>query len=318
MTAEPVKSDEADCELCGPPIELARGGCLSLRHTSAEDVAGLQDLYEQLEIGDLRRRFFTAGPPSTKFLEHWASLQQEGGFGLVVEVAENGATHLVGEAGYGRYESNGQGCELGITIAPRSRGWIGPWLLDRLLAHADQRDVANLQAVVMIDNRAMMRLAAKRGYAILGHPDRGLIRIAISTSGSVPSWTGSHDRPRVLVESDRTRWFGEEALLAAEFDIAICAETCRGGKPCPVMEGESCPLIEGADAVIVDLQNDRHASQLLAQEHIVHPGVRQIVVDHSERPTSDSRSRLDNLVELIRAQLSETSTDGDLKFPEID
>lgn len=276
------RSQDEPCELCGPAIKLTRGGSLQLRHMTEDDVAGLLSLYRRLQPNDLRRRFFTAGPPSTMFLERWTSLHGEDGFGLVVELSDGQDMQLVGEAGYAQCGTDGVDHELGITVAPGSRGWLGPWLLDRLLAHAAKQGLANLQAVVLTDNRAMLALAAKRGFAILGHPDRGLIRLTMATSGSVPSWPGKGAKPRVLIETDRTRWVGEEALIAAGFDIAICAESCRGGHSCPVAEGDPCPLITDADAVIVDLRDDRAAEELLNHERIVHPGVKQIVANHSE------------------------------------
>lgn len=292
------------CAQCGPPIELNRGGTLSLRHAGGGDVEGLLELYRQLPPSDLRRRFFTAGPPSPKFLEYWASLESHGGFGLVAELAEDGGTHVVGEAGYGCWEDHSKDGELGITVAPRSRGWLGPWLLDRLLAHAAERGVPNIQAVIMTDNRPMLAMAAKRGYAILGHPEGGLIRITMATTGSVPSWPGDHDRPRILVEADRTRWIGEAALAEAGFDVALCATSCRGDRSCPVQSGHPCPLIDGADVVIVDLRDGVEAEQLVGQERVVHPGIRQIVVDHPDQGAEGRRMTNDELLASIRRLLA--------------
>jgi len=306
--SESTEPGSSDCDLCGPAIELTNGGRLTLRHSSRADLGKLRELYRRLEPNDLRRRFFTAGPPTSKFLEGWASLSDGGGFGLVAEVDEDGKTGLVGEAGYATVRDGGTDGELGITVIPGSRGWIGPWLLDRLLAHAHQRGVANLQAAVLVDNRNMMTLAAKRGYAILGHPDWGTVRITMSTSGSIPSWPGDHDRPRVLVETDHSRWVGEEALADAGFDIAICADGCRGAKPCPVDQGEPCPLIDGADAIVVDLRNARRVRELLHHEQVVHPGIRQITMietDETEDGAAPHRLSPDEVIDHLSDLLAD-------------
>lgn len=284
-TDETTEAVEEACSLCGPAIELTRGGLLRLRHTRPDDVAGLRALYGRLTLRDLRRRFFTAGRPSEEFLEYWTSLEDDGGCGLIAEIAEGernprvtegGQSEVVAEAGYARLADQGSAGELGITVAPNSRGWLGPWLLDRLLAHAHKRGIENLQAHVLVDNQTMMGLAAKRGYAVLGHLDWGTVRITMATDGSVPSWPGSHERPRVLIETNHSRWPGEDALTEAGFDIALCGEWCRAGRACPIFDSEPCPLLAGADAVVIDLPDVERIHDLLQREEVIHPGLRHV------------------------------------------
>ncbi len=302
----PVVDDDEEsgpgpaCELCGPPIDVVGRGRITLRHSGAADAEGLRDLYRRLRPQDLRRRFFTGGLPPLGFFEHWAAIEDDGGFGLVAAASDHddeagdddhdetgGAGQrdeiLVAEAGYGMVPGGGGDGELGIAIDPDHRGWLGPWLLDRLLAHAHERGVANLQAVILVENRTMLALAARRGYAILGHPDWSTIRITMATSGHVPSWSGDHERPRVLVETDRSRWIGEEALTQAGFDVALCNGPCRSGGYCPILRGEPCPLVAGADAVIVDLADTELAAELLGREQVIHPGVRHVAATDPER-----------------------------------
>lgn len=289
------------CELCGPPIDLARGERLTIRHSHEGDADGLRRLYERLSPTDTRRRFFTGGRPPPHFYEHWAAIESEGGFGLVVEITGDEPGRLVAEAGYGLVAHGGGDGEVGIAIDPDYRGWLGPWLFDRLLAHAHQRGVANMQALVMVENRVMLALAAKRGYAILGHPDWDTIRITMATAGSVPGWSGEHERPRVLIETDRTRWMGEDALDRAGFDIAICAGACRSGTVCPIFRGEPCPLLEGADAVIIDLPDADMVRDLLHREQLIHPAVRKIAatdpdqIDHRRLDVKQILEELDDL-----------------------
>lgn len=293
---------QPDCELCGPPIDLVRGGRLSIRHSRKPDAVGFHDLYRRLNPKDLRRRFFTGGPPSERFLEQWATLEDRGGFGLVAELAEGGVTRLVGEAGYGLIEQGSGDGELGITVDPDSRGWLGPWLLDRLLAHAAVRGVPNIQAMILADNSTMLALAAKRGYAILSQPDWGIIRLTIGTAGNVPSWPAAHERPRVLVETDHGRWAGEQAMSDAGFDVAMCGAMCRTGHACPIESGEPCPLVEGADAVIIDFPDSERARDLLQREKLLHPGVRPIA-GRDPDVVGGHRRDADDLVSEVRRRL---------------
>lgn len=265
------------CELCGPPITLRSGDVLTLRHTTAADAPALRELYQHLGPRDLTRRFFTAGPPSRRFVEHWADLEADGGLGLIAVTDDGTQRRVVGEAGYALIaEQPGEG-ELGITVRPKSRGWLGPWLLDRLLAHARERQIHNLQAVVLVENRTMIRLAAKRGFAVMGHPDWGTVRLTMSTGGSVPSWPGNADQPRVLIETNLGRWAGEEQLRDAGYQIMVCGAHCRGADGCPIPRGEACPLVDEADVVVVDLPDRREAEELVEQEQILHPGVQQVL-----------------------------------------
>lgn len=263
------------CPICEPVQELADGRTFVMRHLVPDDVDGLHALYQRLGTEDLQRRFFTGGPPPPGFVEAWTSLAERDGLGLAVDLIDGDGTRLAAEAGYSLLAS-GDG-ELGIAVEPASRGWLGPWLLNALLNHANDRGVANLQAVMLCDNRAMMALATKRGFAVRDHPDWGVIRVTMATQGHVPSWGPNRDRPRVVVEANRSRWRAEEAFLDAGFEIALCLGPCGSLDDCPVLAGESCPLIGGADAVVVDLDpGDPSTEALLRAEADVHPGVRLV------------------------------------------
>ena len=145
-----------------------------------------------------------------------------------------------------------------------------------------------LQAMVLIENKAMMALLAKRGLAIVGHPDWSTVQIVFATDGSVPTWGPDRARPRVLVETDRSRWRGEDALTRAGFDLLVCDGLYREGQRCPVLHGETCPLVGEADAVIVDLPDDDAAAELVHSEQLVHPGARFIA---ARRPHADAAER---------------------------
>lgn len=263
------------CPVCEPPVTLGDGRTLVVRHLVPADVDGLRALYGRLGSPDLHRRFFTGGPPPDSFIESWTTLDDAGGVGLAVDQVDGDGVRLVAEAGYA-LQDDGDG-ELGITVDPANRGWLGPWLLNSLFNHANDRGVENLQAVLLCDNQAMMALAAKRGFVVRDHPDWGKIRVSMATRGHLPSWGPEGHRPRVVVETTRSRWRAEEDFRQAGFELALCLGPCGSMEGCPVLVGEPCPLLAGADAVVVDLEPDDPTTRALtAAETEIHPGVRLV------------------------------------------
>ncbi len=177
---------------------------------------------------------------------------------LVAEVVErDGDCSIVAEAGYSPLP-NGNG-ELALTVDAAYRGWLSLWLLDALVAEAAERDVPNLEALMLADNREMQAMMHHRGDAAMHQNEWETLRLVIGTTGSTPSWPEGHDRARLLVEAPRTRWSAADHAEGAGFDVMVC----RGPdahRSCPLTRGERCRLVEGADVVIFDLP---HQSELL-------------------------------------------------------
>jgi len=305
MTSEPEGAEDPErCSICGPPIPLDNGVILRAEHITPEHRAALEALYASLSSADLHWRFFAGSRPPPHFFETWSSIEAEGGFDVGAFVDDGDETILVGEAGYALLAS-GDG-ELGMAVGPAYRGWLGPWLLDVLMRHAADRGVPNMQALVLIENSAMLSLAERRGYAVLDHPEWGTVRLTMSTAGSVPSWPALHARPRVLVEADLSRRSTEEALRGAGFDVAICGGPCRQAGRCPVLAGEPCPLVEGADAILVDLPpDDPRTAALISAERLIHPGVRLIA---GYARTDDGGWRYRTATEILE-DLNDATTD---------
>lgn len=311
-----TETGDGPCPVCGPPLDLGHGAILTMRHTTPDDAGPLRDLYGHLSRADVHRRFFTGAPPPAAFFEHWAGLSDDEGFGLVAELSDEQGTLLVGEAGYallgdGETDVYGDG-ELGIAVDPRHRGWLGPWLFGALFDHAAARGVANLQAVVLTSNRSMLALARRKGFAVLGHPDRGVLRLTMSTRGRIPSWPQHHRRARVLVESPRTTWRGEEELREGGYELALCTGGCGSIEACPVLQGRPCPLVDGADVVIVDLApDDARTLELIEAERLIHPGVRLIEAAQVEPDGSVRHRTPEELLEQLDEILPERPVDED-------
>ena len=259
-------------------MALPDGRTLDLRPVTPADVDGLAALYADLTIDDLYRRFFSVYHPDRRFFERVASAAERGGFGLVAIASGPGhggdapAERIVAEAGY-ELLPDGDG-ELAIAVADGWRGWLGPYLLDALIEAAGARGVPNLEADVLVTNAAMLSLVRGRGYATMANDDWATVRVVIGTAGRVPSWPGSHERPRILVEVPGARWHAGVAGDAAGLQVLACPGPLGSRTRCPALAGEPCPLAAGADAIVVShATDDERWDALVAAHRRVHPGV---------------------------------------------
>jgi len=167
-------------------VDLGVSGSLVVRPVSRDDVEGLVALYDSLDDGDRYLRFFSLYRPPRSFFERMANAADRGGCQLVAVVGDDGVARIVGEAGYSPLP-NGNG-EFAITVHKEWRGWLGPFLLDALLAEASSRGIRYLEAEILRSNRSMLAVAKARGCV---------------TVASVPKdWLSTHvmiaTKPRVL------------------------------------------------------------------------------------------------------------------------
>lgn len=281
-------------------VELPDGRWLRVRHACSADRDLLVALYRRLPPHDLWLRFFTAAAPSPSFLERWVNIADHGGLLLLAFVEErSGRTSLVGEAGYSLL-ADGDG-ELGITIDPAWRGWLGPWLLAVLLREAASHAIPNLQAVVSLENRPMLSTLRRRHPAVVEQDAFDEIRLVLSTSDTTPTWPVDGARPRILVEAMSGRWPGEDVAREAGFDV----RTCRGpseSQSCPMLEGEACPLAEGADMIVVQLPPAAAVTRELIDAHRAHPG-REVLVPAFGSPGPHGSATAEEVVAGIRRKL---------------
>ncbi len=281
--------------------DLPDGRRLVVRRSTIDDREALTDLYRRLSPEDLFLRFFTAAAPSPTFIERWATIADQGGLLLVAFVVDpSGCTTLVAEAGYSSLP-DGDG-ELGITVDPLWRGWVGPWLLAVLLREASRRGVPNLQAAVQISNRPMLSALRHHGSAVMEQDAFDEIRLVIGTSGATPTWPARAERrPRILVEAAAGRWPGEDAARAAGFEI----RTCRGPsehRACPMLSGGTCALVDDADVVIVQMPPAAAVARELIAAHGRHPE-RELIVPAFGSPGPDGCETGEEVVDRIRRTL---------------
>lgn len=255
-------------------VPLPHDRVLVVRDSTPDDVDGVYALYEGLSTDDLHRRFFSAFHPSREFLADWIGVGERGGRSLVAEVRhrDEATGRIVGEAGYA--DIGDQIGEFALAVDPEWRGWLGPYLLDALVAAAAERGVRRLEADILVENRRMLALVRARGYVTVSHPDWTVRRVAIGTAGRVPDWRPRRDRPRVLVEIPGGRWYAEEALHGAGIDLLTCPGPTSGPNGfCPELRGERCPLTTGADAIVVALPDAEERDALVAAHRELRPEV---------------------------------------------
>jgi ribosomal protein S18 acetylase RimI-like enzyme len=173
--AEP--GDDADGVL--DIVSLPDGRTLTIRTVTGADVEGLDALFEGLSDEDRYYRFFNLSHPGRKFLEKLARAEDDGGYRLVA-IVSGPEESLVAEAGYAILP-DGDG-EFALTVAPAWRGWLGPYLLDALVAEAAARGVPNLQAEVLLANVRMLALLSRRGYVTLDQDEFSERRVAIDAA----------------------------------------------------------------------------------------------------------------------------------------
>jgi hypothetical protein len=159
-------------------VRLSDGRTLTVRMVTRADVDGLNALFEGLSDEDRYRRFFGYSHPGRRFLEQMTRTEEEGGHRLVA-VVSGPVDRLIAEAGY-YILPDGNG-EFALTIAAGWRGWLGPYLLDALVAAAAARGVPTLQADILFENAQMLALVSHRGYVSLSR-DQGQVRVAIAAA----------------------------------------------------------------------------------------------------------------------------------------
>jgi len=278
-------------EVSGPirTIELGAHGHLVVRPARPDDLDALMALYDGLSPEDRHRRFFCAYRPPASWFRSQLEAGAAKGRRLVVEHVTDRGRRLVAEAGYVRLD-NGNG-DLAMVVDESWRGWLGPYLLDELVAVAAEEGVPNLEADVLTTNGPMLTMLRRRGAVVVEHDGWETVRLRIGTGGPAPTWDGSGPGRRVLVETPGGRWPAAEA--AREAGLAVL--TCPGPGPhrrCPVLEGGSCPLVDAADVVVVrSPPGDERWEALLAAHRQRHPDL-AVLLEELGRTTSEDDTAL--------------------------
>ncbi len=279
MATVPIPGDEE------VTVPLGRDRRLAVRPVTPNDVGGLVALYDEMDGDDRQRRFFCAYRPQPSWFVELARPDEHGGARIVAELTTPEGTSLVGEAGYvGLPDGNG---ELALLVARRWRGWLGPYLLDRLVRTAAERGIPDLEADVLTTNGPMLALFRRRGAVVMNHDGWSTVRLRIGTSEDVPTWDGvGGAAPRLLIEAPGGRWAGEDDARAAGLSVLACFGPSSHGR-CPALDGRPCPLATEADAVVLRYPPGDEAWEALIDAHRrVHPDTVVLLEAIDARPSA--------------------------------
>ena len=187
------------------------------------DAADLYALYRRLSDDDRWLRFFTVRStrPVVPRAPGWRSRTTEG---LVVV-----GSSRTGRSAHPRRRSrvlaarDGDG-ELGITVDPQWRGWIGPGCsgaAPRGRRAGCAQPAGRRPGDEPTDARApaVPPHGRRRALPAQRDPAGSSARPAVRRAGRA-----GHDKPRILVEAAYGRWDGEDAARTAGFEV----RTCRG------------------------------------------------------------------------------------------
>jgi RimJ/RimL family protein N-acetyltransferase len=282
-------------------IELPDGRTVTVRPGTSDDVDGLASLYAGLSDEDIYLRFFTAHRPGPDLFGQMVTVGDRGGALLVAEVEQDGAPQIVGDVWYSRLpDGNG---EFAITVAKPWRGWLGAYLLDALLDVAAAHGIPNLEAEVLLRNRAMMALVRRRGCVRLGD-DGSSARVAVGATSRIPTWAPGAGHPRVLVEG-RRNWSPQDEATHRGIEVAVCPGPPANGGRCPALSGGACPLVAEADAVVLSLApGDQRTREMVRAHRALRPDV-PIIIDHRSTDVPDD----EHLTTLTRAMTDEDVID---------
>jgi L-amino acid N-acyltransferase YncA len=228
--------------------QLTDGRAVVLRPASPSDVAAITRLYLELSAESFRRRFH-AGRPAPALVARFAGLRSD----TVCFVAASHAAPdcLAAEA---RYEPVGAGtAELALTVRDGYQGaGLGHLLLEALVQRAREDGLKRLRAIVLLDNKPMLRLLQHYGWVLADATEDFVACLEISAIGGMPGWPAQSAGQRVLVE--QRGWFDGERvreLRSAGKDVRQCTGPLReAGRACPLVTSGQCRLAEEAELIV--------------------------------------------------------------------
>lgn len=142
-------------------VDVGEGHRVFVRPIIPDDMARIQYAFAHADMETLRRRFFTAAPPTDRaHIEYLARVDYDHRLALLAMDPQGISV------GIGRYEQIGDGvAEVAIVVAPlwRRRG-VGSVLLELLEPAALAHGITTLKALFLPDNRAVEALLVGIGY----------------------------------------------------------------------------------------------------------------------------------------------------------
>ncbi|HWA31796.1 MAG TPA: GNAT family N-acetyltransferase [Rhizomicrobium sp.] len=161
-------------------IDVPGAGCFHMRPVRPEDAAAFTQFASRLSNEDMRMRFFSplrVLPAS--LLARLTQIDYDREMALVLFDA-SGAAAAVGRLAA---DPNGLRAEFALVVRTDLKGrGIGSVLLQKLIAYARQRGIAEIWGNVLMDNTTMLALCRDLRFDISA-PVEGVVRAALSLAG---------------------------------------------------------------------------------------------------------------------------------------
>jgi acetyltransferase len=173
-------------------VRVANGRRVTIRPTLPQDLELQQEFFRSLSAEGRYRRFMSpVNELPEAVAQHFISVDYRSHLALLAEVFEDSREIMIGEARYVIEQRDPASCEFAIAVADdwHANG-IGRALLARLEREAAASGIQRMFADTLYDNKAMLGLAARSGYAIRMNPgDVRLVRLEKKLSASTASPT---------------------------------------------------------------------------------------------------------------------------------
>jgi acetyltransferase len=161
----------------------------TIRPVLAGDGPILQAFVRQLSPMSRYRRFHGGvSELSPELLKRLTTIDRRHEIALIATTSSFGREVGVGEARYSNEDADPNSREFAIVVADAWQGrGLGSKLLQRLISHAQSRNVRRLYGNVLAENASMLGLAREQGFALRHHPrDSHLVRVqrTLSTDSS--------------------------------------------------------------------------------------------------------------------------------------
>ena len=186
--------------MIGEPIDaiLRDGGSVELRAITAGDHAQLTSLFERMSPTSIRHRFFGAKRELTEADLRFLSGDGEAHVALAAVVRRAGRETFLGAGRYVVLPDRPGMAEVAFEVADAEQGrGIGTLLLDHLARIARSRDLTMFRAEVERDNRQMLEVFERSGFAIGESSAHGICHVDIPIADSERFLAAAAARERI-------------------------------------------------------------------------------------------------------------------------
>jgi acetyltransferase len=173
-------------------VRVTDGSRVTIRPTLSQDLELQREFFRSLSANARYYRFMT---PLTELPDvlarRFGEIDYRSHLALLAEVFADRRETMVGEARYVVDENDPATCEFAIAVADDWQACgIGRTLLDRLERQAATSGIRCMAAYTLFANKAMLRLAARSGYAVrTNREDARLVRLEKKLSPSIAPLT---------------------------------------------------------------------------------------------------------------------------------